>query len=103
MFSMILALGLLLHPALVWAESFRCPNNSLVDTGDKIGEVRIKCDSPTSQTTRHETIPTKAKDSSPTIIEVEEWTYNQGRDKFVYTLVFRNGVLSEIHRGGYGK
>jgi len=84
-----------------WAETFRCPNGDLVATGDQIGEVAIKCDKPTLVARREE--PSETFKGKVQYITVEEWTYNKGPNDFIYTLVFRNGLLAEVRSGGYGK
>jgi hypothetical protein len=35
-------------------------------------------------------------------ISSEEWTYNFGRNKFIYYLSFQSGELVRIESGGYG-
>lgn len=85
----------------VWADTFRCPNGDLVATGDQIGEVAIKCDRPTMINRREE--PGETFKGRIQYSTVEEWVYNKGPNDFIYTLVFRNGLLAEIRSGGYGK
>ena len=84
-----------------WADTFRCPNGDLVATGDPIGDVTIKCDRPTLVTRREE--PGETFKGRIQYVTVEEWVYNKGPNAFIYTLVFRNGLLAEIRSGGYGK
>ncbi len=48
------------------ADSFRCPNGSLVSTGDSISEVSLKCDPPTSVVRRDEPIET-TRGKQPTL------------------------------------
>jgi hypothetical protein len=36
------------------------------------------------------------------LINIEEWTYNFGPDRFIQTLAFENGELVSITAGGYG-
>lgn len=86
-----------------WASAgdFRCPNGSIVSSGDSISEVMVKCDPPTNKV--------KSTDSEETVrgrvryIEVEEWTYNQGPNTLVHYLTFRNGRLVEIKTGTFGR
>jgi hypothetical protein len=35
-------------------------------------------------------------------IFIEDWTYNFGPHRFLYHLRFREGVLHQLHTGGYG-
>jgi hypothetical protein len=84
-----------------FADNFRCPNGSIVSSGDSISEVMVKCDLPTNKI--------KRTDSDETVrgrvryIEVEEWTYNEGPHTLVHYLTFRNGVLTEIKTGTFGR
>ncbi|MBL0224620.1 MAG: DUF2845 domain-containing protein [Geobacteraceae bacterium] len=83
------------------ADNFRCPNGSIISTGDSISEAMVKCDPPT--------IKIKRTDSEDTYngrvryIEVEEWTYNQGPNTLVHYLTFRNGKLIEVKTGTFGR
>lgn len=36
------------------------------------------------------------------IVEIEEWTYDLGRTKFMRIFMFENGILINIGTGGYG-
>lgn len=88
------------------ADNFRCPNDNIVSTGDSISTVASKCDSPDFTFKREEPISiddsrTNGKPRSKIVyIEVQEWTYNQ---VFSHSLIFRNGILSEVRFGGYAK
>ncbi len=83
------------------ANNFRCPNGSIVSTGDKISIVGIKCDTPTYKSTR---VQSEAGDKGATIlINFEEWTYNEGPNRLVHILTFRDGVLESVQTAGYGK
>ncbi len=87
--------------AFAHADSFRCPNGSLVSTGDSISEVSLKCDAPTSVVRRDD--PVETAWGKTAYVEVQEWTYNQGPNQFVYFLVFRGGRLVEVRSGDYGR
>jgi hypothetical protein len=82
------------------ADTFRCPNGDLASTGDKIAEVAMKCGQPTYKTHR---VVESGSYRGFASIEIDEWTYNMGPRDFVYTLIFRNGILFSIESGGYGK
>jgi len=83
------------------ADNFRCPNGSIVSTGDSMSAVYLECDPPSFKTVRTES---EAGHKGATIlINVEEWTYNEGPHRLVHTLVFRNGVLVEVQTLGYGR
>lgn len=88
------------------ADNFRCPNDNIVSTGDSISTVAAKCDPPDVTFKREEpmTLEDTGSDGKPknriVYIEVQEWTYSQG---MLHTLVFRNGILSEVRFGGFAK
>jgi Protein of unknown function (DUF2845) len=97
----ILVLALLTAATAAQADNFRCPNGAIVSTGDSMSEVYVKCDPPTFKTTRTES---EAGYKGATIlISVEEWTYNEGPNRLIHTLTFRNGVLQSVVTGGFGK
>jgi len=82
------------------ADTFRCPNGELVSTGDSIAVVAIKCDPPSYKNSRMES---EAGHRGGTIlINVEEWTYNEGSNRLIHILTFRNGLLTQVQSGGYG-
>ena len=89
-----------------FADSFRCPNGNIVSTGDGISTAAAKCDPPANVFKREEPIETEVSFNDSTrgmktiYIEVQEWTYNQGLS---HTLIFRNGIFSEIRFGGFAK
>jgi len=97
----LLAAVLVFCTSYVFADNFRCPNGSIVSSGDSISEVMVKCDPPTNKI--------KRTDSDETVrgriryIEVEEWTYNEGPNTLVHYLTFRNGVLIEVTTGTFGR
>jgi hypothetical protein len=88
------------------ADNYRCPNGNIVSTGDSISTVAAKCDPPASSFKREEAMEIKdSRANSKTgtkiiYIEVQEWTYTQG-STLLHTLIFRNGVLSEVRIGGF--
>lgn len=97
----ILTAILLLCAPAAFADNFRCPNGSIVSSGDSLSEVLVKCDPPThtiKRTDSDETIKGRVR-----YIEVEEWTYNQGPHTLVHYLTFRNGILTEIKTGTFGR
>lgn len=87
--------------ATAHADNFRCPNGSIVSTGDSISIVAMKCDTPTYKNNR---MQSESGTSGATIlINVEEWTYNEGPNRLVHILVFRNGILESVQTAGFGK
>lgn len=87
--------------AVVQADNFRCPNGAIVSTGDSMSQVYIECDPPSFKNTRTES--ESGYRGATILINVEEWTYNEGPHRLVHLLVFRNGVLTEVQTLGYGK
>lgn len=91
-----------------FADNFRCPNGNIVSTGDSISIVAIKCDPPAGSFKREEPMEIefsradRKTGSKIVYIEVQEWTYTQG-STLLHTLIFRNGVLSEVRTGGFVK
>jgi hypothetical protein len=89
-----------------FADNFRCPNGAIVSAGDSISIVAAKCDPPAGTVRRDEPTEVKfdradGKTGTKTIyIEVQEWTYTQG-STLLHSLIFRNGVLSEVRTGGF--
>ncbi|MBK5273863.1 MAG: DUF2845 domain-containing protein [Desulfuromonadales bacterium] len=98
---LVLACVVVLIAPVAFADNFRCPNGSIVSSGDSISEVLVKCDPPTNRV--------KLTDSEDTVkgrvryIEVEEWTYNEGPNTLVHYLTFRNGTLTEVRTGSFGR
>lgn len=88
------------------ADNFRCPNGNIVSTGDSISIVAAKCDPPASSFRREEPIDAEAvkidnlTGRKAVYIEVQEWLYNTG-STLLHTLIFRNGILSEVRTGGF--
>jgi hypothetical protein len=83
------------------ADNFRCPNGNIVSTGDSISIVAAKCDPPAGTFKREEPVQLEAgRGARIAYIEVQEWTYTQGSTLF-HTLIFRNGILSEVRTGGF--
>lgn len=97
---------ILFSAAQAFADNFRCPNGTIVSTGDSISTVAVKCDPPAGMFKREE--PVEAEISGVTgrtrtrlvYIEVQEWTYTEG-STLLHTLIFRNGILSEVRTGSF--
>lgn len=98
--AVLLAMILFAVPA-AFADNFRCPNGAIVSTGDRVSEVYVKCDPPTFRDTRTES--EAGRKGATILVNVEEWTYNEGPNRLMHLLVFYNGVLSEVRTLGYGK
>jgi hypothetical protein len=111
--SALIFVCLVCPSAFAWTfNTFRCPNGSIVAVNDKLATVMARCDAPTTATTRHvarapvgyvDTMWGAASYAGRyEIIEIEEWTYNQGPTSFMMFLTFRNGTLTTIESGEYG-
>jgi len=106
MIQVVCAVSILLSALPAFADNFRCPNGNIVTTGDSISTVAAKCDPPAGSFKREEPVETDVirDDGRPgtriIYIEVQEWTYNQG-STLLHTLIFRNGILSEIRTGSF--
>jgi hypothetical protein len=98
--SAVTAVCLAMTASVALADNFRCPNDNIVSTGDRVSLVTAKCDTPSSIARREE--PVKNEEGRTVYVEVQEWTYNRGPNEFVYVLIFRNGVLKEVLNLGYG-
>ena len=102
----VFSVGIAFSAGQLFADNFRCPNDNIVSTGDSISVVATKCDTPAFMFKREEPVEIAGgRADSPArtkviYVEVQEWTYDQG---LLHTLIFRNGVLSEIRFGGFGK
>lgn len=89
-----------------FADNFRCPNGTIVSTGDSISTVSVKCDPPAGTFRREEPVTaevggvTGRAGSRIVYIEVQEWTYTEG-STLLHTLLFRNGILAEVRAGGF--
>ncbi|MDD5285123.1 MAG: DUF2845 domain-containing protein [Desulfuromonadaceae bacterium] len=102
----ILAAVIPFYAGQAFADDFRCPNGNIVSTGYGISTVAAKCDPPAFTFKREEPMGVEksgadGRTSSKTIyIEVQEWTYNQG-STLLHTLIFRNGLLTEVRTGSF--
>jgi hypothetical protein len=81
------------------ADGFRC-GERLVSVGESIGEVQLKCGSPTTRDQRTEV---RGSESNLATVTIETWMYNLGPHDFVRVLSFVDGTLRRIETGGYGK
>jgi hypothetical protein len=99
--SLVFLLGVLSMTEAAHADNFRCPNGSIVSTGDSISVVALKCDSPSFASRREGAI--ESDRGKHIYIEVQEWTFNEGPNRLLHFLIFRNGVLTEVRSGEYGK
>ncbi|OGT97714.1 MAG: hypothetical protein A2X80_03525 [Geobacteraceae bacterium GWB2_52_12] len=105
-FSAVLFAIVVFYASQAFADNFRCPNGNIVSTGDSISTVWAKCDPPAVSFKREEPMTAEfstsaGKTRTKTVyVEVQEWTYTQG-STLLHTLIFHNGVLSEVRTGGF--
>ncbi len=100
-FFAICAAVVSLSAVQAFADNFRCPNGNIVSTGDSISTVAVKCDPPAGTFKREEPMTLDGTSRTKIIyIEVQEWTYTEG-STLLHTLIFRNGILSEVRTGGF--
>jgi hypothetical protein len=98
------------------AHAFRC-GDEIVGTGDSRGKVLIKCGKPTykeqvgvKKSTRTKGQKHGAADNQvvydtkhSTTKGVEKWSYNCGKDDFIYVLTFEGGVVVKEDTDGRGR
>ncbi len=92
-----------LLPGVVAASGYRC-EGKIISVGDTSGELIAKCGEPDwKQSHTEEIIKTFDKDDKRKIlIDVEEWTYNLGPQRFMRIFKLRNGRVVDIRLGDYG-
>ena len=96
-------------------DSLRC-DTKLVSTGAAPYEVRTVCGNPDDIQARTESRSVRRAVAVPcaqgycstfvedtVVINVEEWTYDFGTQRFLQYLTFENGRLIRIRAGKYGK
>jgi len=98
------------------ANAFRC-GDEVVGTGDSKAKVLIKCGKPTFQEKVGVKKSTRAKGQKrgaaakqgvydtkqSTTKGVEKWSYNCGKDDFIYVLIFEGGVVTREDTDGRGR
>jgi hypothetical protein len=98
------------------AQAFRC-GDEVVGTGDSKAKVLIKCGKPTFQekigakkSTRTKGQKRGAADKKnvydtqhSTTKNVEKWSYNCGKNDFIYVLTFEGGVVVKEDTDGRGR
>jgi len=102
-------LGLLLAPALLFAESIRC-GSQVIEKGSTSADLLEYCGKPT-QITRNGTVNglignTYAADGITSQatgdFEVETWTYDFGPNQLMERVRIENGIVVQIESMGYG-
>jgi hypothetical protein len=105
----IAALGLLLAPSLLLAESIRC-GSQLILKGSTSADLLEYCGQPAQVTkngTTHGLLGNTYRGSgvigeATGDIEVETWTYNFGSNQLMQRIRLENGVVVQIDSLGYG-
>ena len=116
-FLMMCAPELAMSESRSSTRSLRC-NGDLIQVGDSQYKISSKCGEPDFKTTSYEmqyvrkpgTYILRKRDGDferqPFLVkkqvEIEEWTYNFGPNRFMYYLIFEDDVLAEIEMGDYG-
>jgi hypothetical protein len=109
--------------AVVWAalgsgpvraegSTFRCPTDRLIRVDEPLIEARAKCGTPTHVVQRNEKekVSLRARHAAGSefieereiTLEVEEWYFDLGRNRFSRLIRFENGRLAKITTGQYG-
>jgi len=101
---LILILSILSFPAHAIADSLSCVGG-IVSTGDAAVDLLLKCGKPDWQESHHEEITDRYAPNikQRTYITVEQWTYNFGPQQLLRTVTLRNGVITDIKTGQYGR
>ncbi len=79
-------------------------SEQFVSRGDTTADVTSKCGAPSWKDVHQEEFKEHLDTGldRKVIVNVEEWTYNLGPNRFVRILTFRNGKLVDIKTGNYG-
>ncbi len=76
----------------------------VISTGESKADVFAKCGEPFYRTSHDEEVwmPIGDASSRKVIVNVEEWTYNFGPQRFMRIITFRNGRVVDVRTGNYG-
>jgi hypothetical protein len=120
---LVSSVGLLLTPDTAQALAFRC-NSYVIDVGMHKVEVMKKCGNPATRDQRverrrigvrqsigHQVLPPVTMQGNRNAVEyereieiqIEEWVYNFGSQRFMQLLTFEDGRLKQIQDLGYGQ
>ncbi len=79
-------------------------SEQIISRGDRATDVLAKCGEPTWKDAHQEEFKERLDTGlfRTAVVNVEEWTYNLGPNRFVRILTFRHGKLVDIRTGGYG-
>lgn len=76
-----------------------CADGKNVSLGDSKYDVLVKCGTPLES---GQFGIDESGQGESSLLDVNNWTYNFGPDRLVYTFTFRNGRVTDIRTGGYG-
>lgn len=102
--ALLIALAIIaLIPGVGMSSGYRC-EGKIISVGDTSGDLIAKCGEPDwKQSSTEEIITTIDKDTTKKIlIDVEEWTYNLGPDRFMRIFKLKDGRVVEMRLGDYG-
>ncbi len=79
-------------------------SEQIISRGDTTADVTAKCGAPSWKDVHQEEFKERLDSGlyRTVTVNVEEWTYNLGPNRFVRILTFRNGKLTDIRTGSYG-
>jgi hypothetical protein len=106
LFTTLAALALVLSVDASSAQAMRC-GTRLVREGSTPSQVRANCGEPddviTTTETRQRTVYSRVAgvlvaDTISVEVQVQQWVYNLGPQRFMRRLIFENGVLVEIEQ-----
>lgn len=106
-----LVLASLIIPLRGEAATLRCGSN-LISDGASTSDALMKCGEPMDKQIRQESTSTRnrvrqGRETSSTTqtvtVQVEEWTYNFGPNRFMQVVTFTDGKLTDVRAAGYGK
>jgi hypothetical protein len=77
----------------------------IISTGDVKSEVLATCGDPAWKDSHQEELRERRESGQEhrVFVTVEEWTYDFGPNRFMRIITFRNGVVTDIRTGGYGR
>jgi hypothetical protein len=77
----------------------------MISIGDMKSEVLAKCGEPAWKDSHQEELRERREGGQEhrVFVTVEEWTYDFGPNRFMRIITFRNGVVTDIRSGGYGR
>lgn len=112
-----ISVGALTQAASARSDMMDC-NGRIVSPGDALSQVRALCSDPDTAAHHTEIRSIRGPDRCTThagrtvcrpgdeiviVVEVDDWTYDFGSNRFVRYLRFEQGRLVSIDTGGYGR